>query len=483
MLSCSTIITKNVNFDHTTDTILVDAITGMNSKTPADGLVCTPAEQTEEMKKAAKLSSSQLESLLRHNITSRDGRLNFVTCYNELGITESFNWSAAKEDACRGENEFIVFMKFKKEFDEVNRFMISMIEGNNRFLCMTYTYALRKVHRLASLTMEEMTAEEMLTVEYLEKRGESINENILTREGDSSVEEGVLKTFQNDETMLVNLNLSIPTQENSDEYTVEEYLRELRGESMNYADSKIDSSKPTDFLVVTDALYNAYPRDDRKEVKRWYDTARIIPDEFTLNGHKLKTKSRKWDPASKKEKGGKRPENWARKVVTLFEDHLDQSMTIDLKKPKDDESRMRIAEFPFRGESYDAIVHGKSDTADLIELNLMRMSIELIPYCMKQHGDSSDDKINQVMAHLVEKNFYNYSGNKRTIVVDKVGLGSETMKGLVTALFIMSMYVVGSIYREQNNTVRLFDTLGRGTLSQGEHWNGLSKFIASNAHY
>eukprot|EP00985_Skeletonema_marinoi_P033934 scaffold42642_cov394-Skeletonema_marinoi.AAC.1 len=58
-----------------------------------------------------------------------------------------------------------------------------MIEGNHRLLCIFFTYALRKVHKLSTLTTDKAEEGAALTVEYLRKKGVEINGDALVVEG------------------------------------------------------------------------------------------------------------------------------------------------------------------------------------------------------------------------------------------------------------------------------------------------------------
>ena len=421
----------------------------------ATGMVCTPAEQTDDIKRLGALTRSELESLLQYNVTMAEGRMQFVQKYNELNFADKLQWSQKNEDMVASEDEFIAFMKFKAQVDAVSSLMISMIEGNHRLLCIFFTYALRKVHKLSALTTEKAKEGEGLTVEYLRKKGVAINGDILVVEGSTDVRDGVRRVIHDDTTLMVNLNLSIPTSENCEKCPVGTLLNECRGESSQYALAKKASSSQTDFMHLAEVLNKAIPRRSDGSVKQTrLEVVRKLSGKFEIEGEKFNT-----SPSTTERK------KWAARLVSSTKGDSACSLTITV----DEISKT----YPLRRECWKQIKAGKKERTDLNELNLFVVGRVILAYCMKTHGGSSDDAIDDMVRVFIEKSVYNFSGDWRCNKISKIG--SDGNKGVAAGVCVMSLYVVGNVFKVQEDVLKLFDTLGRGELSQTHHWNGLRK--------
>jgi len=427
----------------------------MNKQTLATGMVCTPAEQTDDIKRLGDLTNSELESLFRCNVTMAEGRKQFVQKYNELNFAGKLQWSHKDEDTVASGDEFVAFMKFKARFDEVSTLMISMIEGNHRLLCIFFTYALRKVHKLSTLTTDKAEEGAALTVEYLRKKGVEINGDALVVEGSTGVRDGVRRVISDSTTLMVNLNLSIPTRENCGKRPVGTLLNECRGESRHYALAKRESSSQTDFMYLTEVINKAIPRRTNGVVKQTrVVSARKLSNTFKIEGVEFLA-----SPGKKERK------KWAAKLVSYTKGDSASSLTTSVDKiPKT---------YPFRQESWEQIKAGTSESTDMTELNLFVVGRVILAYCMKTYGGSSDDAIDDMVLVFIEKNVYNFSGDWRCNKIRKIG--SDGNKGAAAGVCVMSLYVVGNVFKVQEDVLTVFDTLGRGELSQTHHWNGLSK--------
>eukprot|EP00984_Skeletonema_dohrnii_P028828 scaffold18977_cov76-Skeletonema_dohrnii-CCMP3373.AAC.3 len=205
-----------------------------------------------------------------------------------------------------------------------------------------------------------------------------------------------------------------------------------------------DSSSETDFMHLTEVLNNAIPR------RRGTEVIEDIYNRRQGNIHLPKEKVRS---------------KWADQVARYTKGEAARSLQIYLTGvPKT---------FPFRGESYEQIRAGKSDTTDLTELNLFVLGRVIQTYCMKKHGGSSDDTIDDMVRDFLDKSVYNFSGDWKCNKINNIG--SDANKGVAAGVFVQAMYVVGNVFKVQEEVVTLFDSLGRGHLSQQQHWNGLSK--------
>lgn len=467
----------------------------MASKIPAEGMVCTPAKQTESMMNFASLSEEKLKKLLSNNLATREGRKNFVRLYNKLMLgTDAFEWTAEDEsDDDTDDSGFKTFWKYKIRFDTVNRVFISMVEGNHRLLCIFYSFALRKVHKSARLTAGPPKDDEGLTKEYLLKRGADVNASILTKEGNTLVKEGVSRVFHHAEQLEVSLTLKIPTSENSKKCPIGDcFIEPLRKISKEYSASKQKSSKPSDFAFVAELLYDGYSRLRDGTLKKRVSADWKMGKTFSIGDTVVETKKVNMvniDTVSKNRLanallGNETRENWSRSIrdglSNIGDGRLKVTMVKDNGKKKkkkgsnksEEEEEYYTMEYPLRSETYQLLKNGTTNSTDVSELNLIVLSNHIVPYAFKKQGGDSEIVIDRAMMTLLNSNTLNSSGERKNIK----DIGEDANKGLAAAMMILTMYEVGSIYNDQNDVVRLFEEMARGTLNNKSHWNCWSEY-------
>jgi len=448
----------------------------------------------------ASLSEEQLKKLLSNNLATREGRKNFARLYNKLMKgTDAFKWTAEDEsDDDTDDSGFKTFWKYKTRFDTVNCVFISMVEGNHRLLCIIYTFALRKVHKSARLTAGPPKDDEGLTKEYLLKRGADVNASILTKEGNTLVKEGVRRVFHSAEQLEVSLTLKIPTSENSKECPIGDgFIEPLRKISKEYSASKQKSSKPSDFAFVAELLYDGYSRKKDGTLKSQVSTDWKMGKTFSIGDTVVETKKVNMvniDTVSKTSKnrlanallGNEARQAWSRSIrdglSNIGDGRIKVTMVKDNGKKKkkkkkgsnksEEEEESYTMEYPFRSETYQLLKNGTTNITDVSELNLIVLSNHIVPYAFKMQGGDSEIVIDGAMMTLLNSNTLNSSGERKNIK----DIGEDANKGLAAAMMILTMYEVGSIYNDQNDVVRLFEEMARGTLNNKSHWNCWSEY-------
>lgn len=204
------------------------------------GVVATPAAQTKLLIGLREMSEAHFVSLFSCNLFTAKGRSSFVKHWNRLDFTENFEWAERNDQECGELNQFQCFLRFKKALDNV-KVMVSAIEGNNRMMPFLFTAAERKVHPKSTIDENKPNEKERLTEEYLKSRPSSISNSVLTKEGSTSISEGVRRMMTNTDELMINLNATFPTKENDEYYPVTQMLTDCRESSLQYSKAKTGS--------------------------------------------------------------------------------------------------------------------------------------------------------------------------------------------------------------------------------------------------
>lgn len=445
---------------------LIDVVSDMGKKfgNESTGVVCTPATQTKLLVGLREMSKIEYERLLSCNLFIQEGRSSFVKHWNEQSFTEKLEWSERNEKECDELNLFQRFFQFKKVFDVVNTTMVSAIEGNNRLMTFMHTAAERKVHPKSTIDENEPSDKERLTREYLRTNPSLISNTVLKVEGTTRISEGVEKVMSNTNELIINVNATFPTKENDKTYPAAQMLMDCRESSGEYARTKHDSNiKPT-FDKVTEILNKCIARTEDGQAKYQEDDVWTYGEECKLRNKRTNTS----EVLLMTTTGKKNQKDWADKFINLVNDSDLTEMKL-LAKVNSETKR-----FPFVAESQKQINAGEKHKKDLTELSLLMMCRKMITYCSATVGDASQQEIDEKVEKIVADELLNLSESKKFTKMKK--LGSETHRGTCAFIMIQSFYTVGCIYRKQDKVLRLFDSLGKGQISQKQHWNGLSKY-------
>ena len=444
---------------------LIDNVSDMGKKfgNESTGVVCTPAKQTQLLVGLREMSKIDFERLFSCNLFLPDGRSSFAKHWNDLSFTEKLEWSERNEKECDGLNLFQRFFQFKKVLDVVNTAMVSAIEGNNRLMTFMHTAAERKVHPKSTIDENEPSDKERLTREYLRTKPSLISNTVLSVEGTTRISEGVEKVMSNTNELIIRVNATFPTKENDKTYPAAQMLMDCRELSADYARAKHDSNTKPSFDKVTEILNKCIARSEDGQAKYQEGDVLTYGEECRLKNKRTGTAETLLMTTTGKTKKG-----WADQFIELFNDSDLTDMKLQAKVNNE------TKKFPFVAESLKQINEGEKHRKDLTELSLLMMCREMITYCCTTVGDASQQEIDERVEKIVADELLNLSESKKFTKMKQ--LGSENHRGTCAFIMIQSFYTVGCIYRKQDKVLRLFDSLGKGQISQKQHWNGLSKY-------
>lgn len=449
------------------------------------GVVCTPAKQTHDLQAMAAMSSSDIGKWASSNLYTRSGRLSFVKDYDHYYKKGTEWWT--EEDETRLENEYkddelafyFAFMAFKNNYNAVSTLMSSMNEGNHRVQCVDATAGGRKVHKLVPRVASRPDEKSQLSKEYLMKKGKGISDNFLFVEGRTSVSSGIWEVMKDDSELMVTVNFSIPTRENDSMHPIGSDLIYFRNESMEFSKEKHSSSSQSDFKKVVEELKKVFRTIGQTESNEPREISRCFS---VIN----KGARRKFFVRPGAEKGANK---WGGTVIRVL--HGDAVNTMQVKVGGN------VVTYPFLPETLPQLKlrtrtakpnadpnNPKPDIdwalddlpIDLIELNLAVFGTNMFQYCMKKHGDASDDRIREVAKMFLSQRYYNLSQQRRHNTSFLEFLGDDQHKGVAAAMYLQSLYMMGSIYGRQNEVISCIGSLGIASRAQEQHWNYLSKY-------
>lgn len=451
-----------------------------------EGIVCTPAEQTPDIKALADMSPSDLQSLTCNNLYTKKGRLSYVENYDRLyGEGKFWTEEDETEQAEKYKDEelayYFIFMAFKKQHDKNSTLMSSMNEGNHRVQCVNNTAGATKVHqKVRRREASNPNKESLLTKEYLMKEGKAINENFLFVEGDTSVVSGIRAVMENDSNLMVRVNFSIPTRANDAVHPVGLDLIHHRNESMRFAREKHTSSDQSDFKPVAEEFKQVFqtsgqPASD--ELKKVYRKLCV-----NLKGKKMNYYVR---PGNNKEE-----DDWAGTILRVVNRETIHTMRIKVGD--------EIVSYPFRPENLRQLIMRtrtrKPDPdrekfnrevdcfrddleVDIVEITLFHFGTILFQYCMKRHGGAADDEIRETCKMILAQRLYNLSRKRRHDTKFLPKLGDDKHKGVAVAIYLQSMYVTGALYKREREVITCIGNLGIASRDQEQHYNFLSKYF------
>lgn len=428
------------------------------------GVVATPAAQTKLLIGLRELSESHFVSLFSCNLFTAEGRSSFVKHWNRLDFTENFEWSEHNAEECGELNQFQSFLRFKKALDNVNTVMVSAIEGNNRMMTFLFTAAERKVHPKSTIDENEPNEKERLTKEYLKSKPSSISNSVLTKEGSTSISEGVGRMMTNTDELMINLNATFPTKENDEYYPVTQMLADCRESSLQYCKAKIGSNRQSGFDPVTKMMNQCIARTPDGEALYWGDDVQTYGDTLKLRNKKTAVTGY----LSMTTTTAKTKKEFAE---TFFNVTSDCGLTDTKLRVKAGTVKIK---FPFPAESMKQLNSGKKHRKDLVEMNQLMMCYPLLEYCSTICGETSADVVDERVRMIVENELLNPSESKKFTKFKDIG--KDHQRGTCAFVMIQAFYTAGSIYGKLDKILRVFDSLGKDQLSQKQHWNGLSKY-------
>ncbi len=466
--------------------LLVNSITGMNSKLRKDSLLCCPSEQTGDMKLFNTLSPSRLQELLSNNVTTPEGRDQFVKVYNEIGFANgkliwNKNDEAAAESRIGGGSPYEVFLAFKRRFDTVNTLMFSMEEGNHRSMSVLFTYALRKLGPEARWAPTPPAENEALTVEFLLEgaRDQQLKARMTNKEISTVVSREMVDKVYHDESDQSQLVMSgtfwIPSAANDAIYPVESMLNDSRSDSLSYNESKHSSSTVSSLQKITDLIQRvlkpakiAYAKGSKKQPA----TIHFVIDgkdvaEFSVNSLRKEKSKEKMDGAS----------NHLVEMLYDVRNSNDQPVLIEFRRGNE------VVKFPFK-DDYKTIKKVTGKNCDVTELVHDIVGGEIIKHCLVAKSGFRETMAEKLVRHITKEGLWSLNEDRRfltaatddneTIYSGK--LGDDTNRGLAAGLMIVSMYTAGLLYDEEERVLEFVDELNRSAKNESFIWENLREY-------
>jgi len=458
-----------------TDTILVDAISGMNGVVKKPGPCCVPFADSDDICTLRKLSPLELNSLLSNRVSTKEGRIAFTEKFNSMGFKKKFVWSEADESKLDGKDSFFIFMVFKERFHRVCTLMISNEEANHRLQAALFTWARLKCHPLSIIqTEKDPSPGEMLSVEYLQAAVNGIDQNVLHVEGRTTryeETEVIMKGLDPCVSTIMTGVISIPLRPNSNREPIDKTLGLCRRSSASYSKSKLNSSDQTPFQVGSEILYDGFGGD-----------CGVMNQVPTLNlpGKKGVSRANHFNALDSE---GNVVEIKMKHEGNVTEMGKVVSCLVAVKKPtvwfQDGQERI---EFPFH-ETFKMLLQGKKSDFDVIEINLLVVGSKIFRLCLGCAG--FDNKtIENFLRKCAECGYFNLSSDPDTGLPDDESvtgtrLGHESSRYLAAGILMNAFYIVGSIYGRKKMVLDFLDDFARGRKDMTPFWNGLSKLLVS----
>lgn len=452
----------------------MNAITGKNDVDVDEGLVCTPSEQTKDIKSFASLDKTQIELLGENNLYTKRGRRFFYKKYNKYFGIDIEWWTEENENNLERKHKddelgfYFSFVEFQRKFSKQCSLMASMNEGNHRVQCISYTAAGRKVHKLVRLEASHPDEKSLLSKEYLMKGGDGINDNFLFTEGRTTVTESIGRVMRNDDELMVDVYFSIPTKENNATHPLSNLLDHWKKESRDFAEDKKNSSDRSDFKEVAASLKQAYMTTGQTESSELLTIGRSF--KLTVNGEEKKIYTK---PSEEGEEGAAR---WAKTILRFV--NADTINTLRVKVDGKYEGYPLLPETlkQLRLAAKTKVKWSTDNTpVDHVEINLMHLGTQWLYYCIKHHGGAGDDFIHEIAKAFLTGRRYNLSIKRKTGKDFLVSLGDDTYKGVAAAFYVQCMYLTGAMFNRKNEVVSSIGNIGIASLVQDKNWNYMSK--------